>query len=111
MGWEYALLKRKFQPYIALNAGNKKINIKSIGEGDFVPGVYSGETRKAHRYAALSSSLGLRYQINERISLSAETNVGFYYEQIKYPTNKMAPYDRSDTFYQLLRSFAVHYKF
>jgi hypothetical protein len=113
VGWEYALLKRKFQPYIALDAtlGNKKIDIKSIGEGDFVPGVHSRETRKAHLYAALSSSLGLRYSFNERISLSMETNVGFYYEQIKSPNDAKGYYDRSDTFYNLLRSFALHYKF
>jgi hypothetical protein len=113
LGWEYALLQRKLQPYVALDAtlGYKEITLNTIGEGDIMPGVHASESKKSHQYAALSSTLGLRYAFNERISISVESNVGFYYEQVKSPINAKNYSDRSDTFYNVLRSFALHYKF
>jgi hypothetical protein len=112
-GWEYAISKNKIQPFVALDMvlANMKINSHSVGEGDIEPGIFYYQYTRTRRQVGLASTLGLKYLINERISLSTETNVGFNYEQINSPAYDKDYYDRSDTFYHLLRSFAVHYKF
>jgi hypothetical protein len=112
-GWEHAISKRKIKPYIALDLvlGYLDINIRSVGEGDFEPGVFYYQGTRSHKQIGLATSIGLKYHCNDRISIALETNAGFYYEQIKSPPNEKSYYDRSDTFYHLLRSFAVHYKF